>query len=160
MYWGVLGAGPSLRSEFPFLGLPRPSRAFCERVGLGWKLKFLPMGPKPFRYRHQRCLLFIISSCYGESRHWILSEPPRPSSARFFNHALQSGGAPVCYSVMPAITESRKSAVRHPVQRGRRAQRLPLHSAQRPSPLMKADPVRWQSPDPFQDSKGETSDKP
>ncbi len=39
----------------------------------------------------------------------------------------------------PAITEPRKNAARHPVQRGRRAQRLPLHSAQRRSPPVKVD---------------------
>ena len=46
------------------MGLPHPSRAFCERVGFRWGLEFCRMGSKPKRYQHQRCLHFITFSCY------------------------------------------------------------------------------------------------
>jgi len=46
------------------MGLPHPSRGFCERVGCRLELEFIAMGPKPKRYQRQCCLHFITFSCF------------------------------------------------------------------------------------------------
>jgi len=61
---GPWGGWPDLSHVIPDLGLPRPSRVFCGRVGSLRGLQSAGMHVKPVRYQKQGCLHFITFSCY------------------------------------------------------------------------------------------------